>query len=609
LRRDSSKARKVKGDSRGIQIMKEEEMQPAKNAAGQGQAQGKAKVKGKSKSKGVAKFVEQDSAFAGKSGGTKRKLEELEKTASGDEAVEQGKASRAPGPSGVSGQKKRLINASLRESNASDSSADSDQSAARGGGKGQEKQQPQRKKKKVGATMGSPVAATAGAAGAAAAAAKDAGKARGVVSPGRETNFSSENPFQSGSRPATPDRRRRKGSAAAGGAGAAKSPVTPMSALRKSQVSEVSFRVALPKTASSDKADEDNDVEMQEAADEKQREPMGDAEAGAEEDQARVVQTEAAETLVVQAQADQTPAPAEPEQPGSGSGSGGRPPKFDLNSLPEQQAFRPVVHSPQRFSMTPDGLRQLASAQSDRQQQRLEQLFPAAQQQQQQAPVSIGKSGGRASKRQVSGSMLPPVAPNISASTNAAAAAAGGDADEIQTLQRRRIATLRQHVEGSAAAAGDREHRGHSRRSSIASIADSVGEARGIPAVPAAAAAAESESGSEGATQSSAAGQRTRKPGSSSSSSFMRKLALCALLGLAAVGWRTHEQFQTGFGNTRAENAHLPPPATSSLVEPAAIDFASAPLAERVRYLVQLARARYVQPRPLDCPEHATCVA
>ncbi|KAJ1802410.1 hypothetical protein LPJ75_006194, partial [Coemansia sp. RSA 2598] len=415
LRRDSSKARKVKGDSRGIQIMKEEEMQSAKNAAGQGQAQGKAKVKGKSKSKGAAKFVEQDSAFAGKSGGTKRKLEELEKTASGDEAVEQGKASRAAGPSGVSGQKKRLINASLREPNASDSSADSDQSAARGGGKGQEKQQPQRKKKKVGATMGSPVASTAGAVGAAtaaataAAAAKDAGKARGVVSPGRESNFSSENPFQSGSRPATPDRRRRKGSAAAGGAGAAKSPVTPMSALRKSQVSEVSFRVALPKTASSDKADEDNDVEMQEAADEKQREPEGDAEAGAEEDQARVVQTEAVETLVVQAQADQTPAPAEPEQLGSGSGSGGRPPKFDLSSLPEQQSFRPVVHSPQRFSMTPDGLRQLASAQSDRQQQRLEQLFPAAQQQQQQqAPVSIGKSGGRASTRQVSGSMLPP---------------------------------------------------------------------------------------------------------------------------------------------------------------------------------------------------------
>ncbi|KAJ2844797.1 hypothetical protein J3B02_004861, partial [Coemansia erecta] len=539
--------------------MKDEDMQSIKSA---GQTQGKAKAKGKGKSKEANRFEEQDKADKGKAvvaAGTKRKLEDVEK-ASGDETKEPEKNDEKRNVSAaVPGQKKRLIkNVSHRESNASDtSSGDSDQSA-KGSSKTQDKhreQQP-RKKKKMATIMGSPSGANA----------KDLEK----------SNFSSDNPFQSGSRQGTPDRRKRKSSATA--AAQAKSPVTPMSALRKSQVSDVSFRVALPKTASSKRADEDNDIEMQEQS---QAEP----------------ETET-ETVPIAAE----PIPAEsPKQE-----TRGRPPKFDLKSdlASASASAAAATQSPQRFSMTPDGfLQQLAASQSGNQ-QRLEQLFPAPQSPQhtQQAPMS--GSSKTSSKRQASASMLPPVAPNIPA------LAQGNDAEEIQTLQRRRIATLRQHVE--SAGAGDREHRSHSRRSSIASIADSVGEARGIPAVPAAAAAAakateaeEAEAGEERQVTGDSF-QRRRKAGSSS---FMRKLALFALLGLGAVGWRTHEQFRMGFGNTRAENAHLGPPAASPLVEPAAIDFANAPLTERVRYLVQMARARYVQPRPLDCPEHATCLA
>ncbi|KAJ1882782.1 hypothetical protein H4R99_001545 [Coemansia sp. RSA 1722] len=520
LRKESSRAKKVKADGRGIQVVKEDEIPESKT---------KTKNKGRNNKNRMAKFQENDSAGQ-KTSGVKRKLEDVVETS--EEAKSE---SKKEGKAVAAGQKKRVINAANKDINDM-SSGDSDRSteASNAGQQDKQQQQPRKKKKKV-ATMGSPTL-------------------------DRESNFSSDNPFQSGSRPATPDRRKRKAATQAGGA---KSPMTPMSALRKSQVSEVSFRVALPKTAS-----ESGDVEMQEpgeeAAEPEQEPEVEPKKAVGAEPQA----TEESEP-VVEAEPEKLPEPAVITRKISHAG----PPRFVLAAVDSQQAFEPAVHSPQRFSMTPDGLRQLAAAQGDNQ-QRLEQLFPPAA-----SPVTLL----RPTRRAPSSSELPPVAPSIPVASTSA------DVDEIQTLQRRRVATLRQHVES--------ETRGqHSRRSSIASIADSVGEARGIPAVPASAVAE---------TRGSTKPQRNHVP---KRTSFMRRLALCALLGMAAFGWRTHEQFRTGFGNTRAGEAHLPAPAGHPLVEPSAVDFATAPMADRVRYLLQVARARYVQPRALGCPEHATCV-
>ncbi|KAJ2601721.1 hypothetical protein H4R99_002914 [Coemansia sp. RSA 1722] len=514
LRKESSRAKKAKADGRGIQVVQEDEIP--------GEPKTKTKSKGRNSKNRMAKFQESDSAGQKRTGGVKRKLEDVVETS--EEAKSE---SKKEGKAVAAGQKKRVINAANRDINDM-SSGDSDRSteasnAGQQDKQQQQQQQPRKKKKKV-ATMGSPTL-------------------------DRESNFSSDNPFQSGSRPTTPDRRKRKAATHAGGA---KSPMTPMSALRKSQVSEVSFRVALPKTAS-----ESGDVEMQEP----EAEPK------------RAVEAEPQATE--EAEPENSPEPAVITRKISHAG----PPRFDLAAADSQQAFEPAVHSPQRFSMTPDGLRQLAAAQGDNQ-QRLEQLFPPAA-----SPVTLL----RPTRRAPSSSELPPVAPSIPVAS-AASASASADVDEIQTLQRRRVATLRQHAES--------ETRGqHSRRSSIASIADSVGEARGIPAVPAAAAVAETR-------ESKKKPQRGHAP---KRTSFMRRLALCALLGMAAFGWRTHEQFRTGFGNTRAGDAHLPAPAGHPLVEPSAADFATAPMADRVRYLLQVARARYVQPRALGCPEHATC--
>ncbi|KAJ1719044.1 inner nuclear membrane protein enriched at telomere/subtelomere region, partial [Coemansia erecta] len=250
------------------------------------------------------------------------------------------------------------------------------------------------------------------------------------------------------------------------------------------------------------------------------------------------------------------------------------PPKFDLSRAPAlrplaEPAARvaapppPAAGAPSRLTMTPEALRQMAA---ERKQQQDKQRVLAAK---------------------------PPPMPGLVA-------------DDVHVLQRRRVATLRQHVE----AAGD-EHgaAGHSRRSSIASIADVVGEARGVPSEPAAGEPAASSAAAAPAAAPAAAGRRAKGP------SAARRLVVLALLGLAGVGWRAHEQLQLGFRNTRAGEPALAPPAGSPLTEPAApppllpaaAHASLAGLGDHLAYAARLARARYLEPAALECPEHATC--
>ncbi|KAJ1827129.1 hypothetical protein LPJ73_008848, partial [Coemansia sp. RSA 2703] len=333
---------------------------------------------------------------------------------------------------------------------------------------------------------------------------------------------------------------------------------TPLAALRKSQQSDVAFRVALPgarlgasesgsadgesakdgdsKDASKDvSTGEPEDVEMLEPSAEVDTKPVQEtkkqpmqpmqplfpAQAKAAKTEKPVqhsqqpVQPQPVQQQPVHAQKQtqqQQPIKKErhPELP--------PPPRFDLSRAPNE----PVV-SASRLTLTPEALRQMAA---ERRQQQ-----PQSQPQPQQS-----HSQQHAAK--------PPLMPGLAA-------------DDVHVLQRRRVATLRQHVEAedrstsSAAAAA-----AHSRRSSIASIADVVGEARGVPCEPAAA-VADSASATVVPTT-----RRAKRP------SAARRLALLALLGLAGVGWRTHEQLQLGFRNTRAGEPAMVPPADSALTEP-----------------------------------------
>ncbi|KAJ1886119.1 inner nuclear membrane protein enriched at telomere/subtelomere region, partial [Kickxella alabastrina] len=377
----------------------------------------------------------------------------------------------------------------------------------------------------------------------------------------RETggNFSDDNPFQGSNSPETPRKRRRQSSTVVGN-------TTPLSALRKSQVSDVTFRVALPVAAEKEMETgaEAEDVEMAGGSGESGEEEVSSGEMIVEPPQLQNVsvgdlvakyqgQAQAQAQVQDQSRAQsqirspliRSPSPAASKlsrKHGAPSLTpSAAPPKFDLAVSPESApAYQSAFHSPSRFTMTPDALRQM----------------------------SLG-SPPEAVRRRTVASGLPPVSPSVAAS------------DDIHSLQRRRVATLRQHAESPKQL--------HSRRSSVASIADSIGEARGIPAIPATAAAAAEPV------------QPVRR------SSLARRVVVCALISIAALGWRTHTQFGIGFGSTRADALPLQPPTDSILTPPQPIDTLSAPLSERARYVAQLVRAAYLAPPPLQCPEHASC--
>ncbi|KAJ2821912.1 inner nuclear membrane protein enriched at telomere/subtelomere region, partial [Coemansia erecta] len=433
-----------------------------------------------------------------------------------------------------------------------------------------------------------------------------------------EANFSDENPFQSS--PEVARKRRRK----------AEAERTPMSALRKSQPSGVSFRVALPqKDEQSNEEEEEEDVVMDEeppkplfaVTEDASDEAMDEYEE--EENQGSDGRARVSELVARYQQQQQQPRDARPRSPTVRIRDGLQPaaetpkpvaetpkpaveaskpeprlpkPRSEIpkprSELPKPivEVTRPItgdrLEQPKRFTMTPDALRELA-----------------AQQQQQHAEPSR--------RRTMATSGLPPVAPGIPVTRTdkhvgrerlAGEPAAEPPisspsfeptfepsfeqaAREAHELQRRRVATLRQHVESAAAAAAPAsDARTHSRRSSIASIASSVGEARGIPATPAA-----------------PEPKHTKQHGS-----WAVRLVWAAAIGAAALAWRTHEQFAVGFGSARAEYAALAPPRDSILAvpEPPADD---APFPLHAAYYARAARA-WMAPVPLECPEHADCV-
>ncbi|KAJ2499672.1 hypothetical protein GGH96_003335 [Coemansia sp. RSA 1972] len=402
-------------------------------------------------------------------------------------------------------------------------------------------------------------------------------------------NFSDENPFQSS--PEAARKRRRK---------AEVKPTTPMSALRKSQPSGVSFRVALPSDSSRQNSiDEEmmeppqplfevTEDEMEESPKEKPRAKVSELVARYQQTPAQVdrprsptvrirdgLHAEAPKLVVEPVEPVVKPAePAPPAHPVIRS----EPANPEIRSEQIKPVIRPELTKPdppKRFTMTPDALREIAAGQNDLR------------------------------RRTAAPSGLPPVAPGIPVRTDARVGRerlAGEPAAEplsfeqaareAHELQRRRVATLRQHVESAAAAsaAAGSDAKTHSRRSSIASIASSVGEARGIPAIPAA--------------------QETRLPETplvrKQHTSWSVRLLWAAAVGAAALTWRAHEQFAVGFGSARAEYAPLAPPHDSILALPPP-PAADAVWTQHAVYYAQTARA-WLAPPPLECPEHADCV-
>ncbi|KAJ2262510.1 inner nuclear membrane protein enriched at telomere/subtelomere region [Coemansia sp. RSA 376] len=370
-------------------------------------------------------------------------------------------------------------------------------------------------------------------------------------------NFSDENPFQSS--PETARKRRRKAEQPPSADAAAAGPVTPMAALRKSQVSDLSFKVALPRAAPApapptpemahDEGDgpgEDLDLDQHEDLEEPElpQSHVDDLVARFQQQQQPPQQQHQQQDIKVPAR----------DLPPTG------PPKFNLE--------RPLASAPStRFTMTPDALRQLASAN------------------QQAPPVVQPQHHRRATTNQISQiSRLPPVGPRIAVAPRNPLAprvvqqpTGDSDGDSDGDLQRRRVATLRQHVEGSRVGS-------HSRRSSVAST---LSESRGATGIPSRAA-------------------RDRVARSEPQFKHKRRGALrtvAAWVGVAAAAlaaWRTHEQWALGFGNARAE-----------LAMPAALPMPEAPppgagVADQINHWAQYARA-YVQPQPMSCPEHAEC--
>ncbi|KAJ1784220.1 hypothetical protein LPJ59_006402, partial [Coemansia sp. RSA 2399] len=92
------------------------------------------------------------------------------------------------------------------------------------------------------------------------------------------------------------------------------------------------------------------------------------------------------------------------------------------------------------------------------------------------------------------------------------------------------------------------------------------------------------------------------------SSAWITRVLAWVVLSASLLVWRTHEQFAIGFGSTRSELAPLAPPLGSVLAQPQPIDMETAPPVDRLLYYAKYARATYLAPSPLPCPEHAECV-
>ncbi|KAJ1767961.1 hypothetical protein LPJ74_005098 [Coemansia sp. RSA 1843] len=388
-------------------------------------------------------------------------------------------------------------------------------------------------------------------------------------------NFSDDNPFQSS--PDTARKPRRKTPSKS---------ETPMSALRKSQVSDLTFKVALPKTSVS----------------------------GNEEDEEGALPMLAREELLMntpvrnelRADADDvftTPLQSPPYQQQRNSRVGDLVARYQGQTASADHdagsprsptvRIRDGLRRPSnesrgaRFTMTPDALRQMAAQQQQQQEH----------QHRRRTMATDTEAGG-----------LPPVAPRIPVPPVAAKGStaaeqlhyyAKNDAPSIeemesdaQALQRRRVATMRQHADDEAK---QQPRRAHSRRSSIASIASSVSEARGIPGIPTT------------LTAKPASEQPSVQPSPSSSSPWATRLLAWVALGAAMFVWRAHEQFAIGFGSTRSDLAPLAPPLGSVLAQPQPVA-ETAPPVDRLLYYAKYARATYLAPSPLSCPEHAECV-
>ncbi|KAI9501439.1 inner nuclear membrane protein enriched at telomere/subtelomere region [Coemansia spiralis] len=303
--------------------------------------------------------------------------------------------------------------------------------------------------------------------------------------------FSDENPFQSS--PETTRKRRKK------------TQETPMSALRKSQVSELSFKVALPRQSSAEEQEGFATPKGKVSDLVARYESSGDAEVAPRSPTVRIRDGLPKHEMLFGAE------PVTPVREPRDAGAEHREPR----------AHKPADHG------------------------------------------------------------LPPIAPNIPvvpvhgerpvADSPIGHAGEQPDAFEqlesdAQALQRRRVATLRQHS-------------AHSRRSSAASIA-SIADVPGVPAAPAAAPAAP------------AAGKKGGFPW----------WMLLTVMGFWM--WRIHEQFAIGFGGPRADTQAVVP-LDSVLTPPTCAD--DSVVATVVCHARRL-RALYVEPQPLQCPEHATCV-
>ncbi|KAJ2695477.1 inner nuclear membrane protein enriched at telomere/subtelomere region [Coemansia sp. RSA 1285] len=563
LRKEAKKQRRAVADGRDIEIVVDSSKGAANAKEGEGEEEeGASSVSGRTRAKKTKKGKptkaapaaakkekeKEDAAPAATTKATKRKHSETEEEQKQPEKKTAAKSSEKPKPPHKADEPKQAKTGAKRrirqEIAAKESSAESSD---------EEQQQQQTPRKTVATTSPSvtpknkkPKTAASG-------------------------SFSDDNPFQSS--PDTPRKRRRKTPA---------NNETPMSALRKSQVSDLTFKVSLPRaTASSANEDDASGVASSVAAESeasasamytpppprvggRQRSAMADFDADdvfstplqsppfqqlmPQQQRSRVGD------LVARYQGQPADADAEPSSP--------RSPTVRIRD----GLHRPADEGRRgRFTMTPDALRQMAAQNEEKQQQ------------QQQRRRTMAEAGG-----------LPPVAPRIPVPSIEEMEA------DAQTLQRRRVATLRQHGDAEATQQQQQlQPKGaHSRRSSIASIASSVSEARGIPGIPAA--------------SNEAIARQRRAP--KRRAAWAARLLAWGAIGVSAFVWRTHEQFAVGFGNTRAELAPLAPPAHSALVPPAPIDAEAATPIERLAHLAKYVRAAYVEPAALACPEHAECV-
>ncbi|KAJ2558050.1 inner nuclear membrane protein enriched at telomere/subtelomere region [Coemansia sp. RSA 1933] len=561
LRKEAKKQRRAVADGRDIEVVVENDMQTAEASSSvSGRTRAKKKPKKVKASSGAATLSSgnkegDDSADAAEkqlepksTRSVKRKHSETEETEQESDAKSKEKAAKTRP---ADGRKQRMTKRRIRQEHKAAAAASSDESEK----DDDDKEMKERK----------PVTATTG---------NETPKSKRART---TANFSDDNPFQSS--PDTARKPRRKTPSKS---------ETPMSALRKSQVSDLTFKVALPRSSTSGNEDEESAQQPMVIAEE---EPM--------------LQTPARNNAVDADDVFSTPFQSPFQQQQRNSRVGDLVARYQGQAAADAEAgsprsptvrIRDGLKRPSgetrggRFTMTPDALRQMA-----------------AQQQHQQQDQHRRRT--MATDSEASG--LPPVAPRIPVPPVASKgntgeqlhhyAAHGAPSIEemesdAQALQRRRVATMRAVGEDDTKQQTQQEKR-HSRRSSIASIASSVSEARGIPGIPTTVTAKQSEQ-----TQQQLQGLKPASP------TWAARLLAWVVIGASLFVLRVHQQFSIGFGSTRADLAPLEPPSESVLAMPQPIDMETALVVDRLAYYAKYARAAYLSPAPLACPEHAECV-